>query len=33
VAFAELVDPLLDGNDFEGAKGLSGLKLLHVQST
>ena len=33
VAFAELVHSLFDGDDLEGAKGLSGLELLHVQGT
>ena len=33
VALAELVDPLLDGDDLEGTKSLGGLELLHVQST
>jgi hypothetical protein len=33
VALAELVDPLLDGDDLKGAESLGGLELLHVQST
>jgi hypothetical protein len=33
VAFAELVNSFFDGDDLEGAKGLGGLELLHVQST
>ena len=33
VAFSELVDSLLDRDDLEGAEGLGGLELLHVQST
>ena len=33
VTLAKLIDSLLDGNDFEGAQGLGGLELLHVQGT
>ncbi len=33
VTLTELVDSLLDRNDLERAKGLSGLELLHVQGT
>ncbi len=33
VTLAKLVDSLLDRDDLEGAKGLGGLELLHVQGT
>jgi hypothetical protein len=33
VALAELVDSLLDRDNFEGTKGLGGLELLNVQGT
>ncbi len=33
VTLAKLIDSLLDGNDLEGAQGLGGLELLHVQGT
>jgi hypothetical protein len=33
VTLAELVDPLLDGDDLKGAQGLGGRELLHVEGT